>query len=208
MNLRIGFVTFFTAVLLSPAIVCAQATLGLQNTEFTVKLPSFLRTRGAKPGDTFTAVVTTPDIFQGGELAGKVSRVSRSTKPGAKSELSFSFETLAVNGRSYSILADLKEVSNSLGVKEVDEKGRAIGRTSVIKKPMTGIIIGTLLTEGMRATLGGGKANEKGAVSPPAPEAGGGSLAGGFFSLTLTTTGGDIEFGPGLQFVLLVSDRQ
>jgi outer membrane lipoprotein SlyB len=83
-------------------------------------------------------------------------------------------------------------------VKNVDEGGRAIG-TSSSKKKLGGAAIGA----GVGGILGGALGGGTGA----AIGAGAGAGAGLLFAVKFTTSGTDMEFAPGSQFVLDVSDR-
>jgi uncharacterized protein YcfJ len=115
-----------------------------------------------------------------------------------KAEVSFAFETITLRGVTYSIQADLKEVANSQGVKNVDEEGRVIGKSSK-KKAMESALVGSALGALLGAAMNGGKGAAAGA--------GVGAAAGLLVGITFTTSGSDMEFAPGSQFTLVASDR-
>lgn len=175
----------------------AAGTLGLKDAEMTVKLLSPISTKTSQKGDQFSAQVITPEKYQGTALEGKVQSVTRA-HGSEKAEISFAFETITVGGVTHPIQAELKDVTNSHGVKNVDEEGRAIG-TSSSKKKVAGAAIGA----GVGGILGGALGGARGA----AIGAGAGAGAGLLFAIKFTTSGTDMEFAPGSQFVLDVSDR-
>ncbi len=170
--------------------------LGLHDTTFTAKLLSPLSTKTSQRGDTFSVEVISPGEYEGSIIEGRVNNVKKAKKQ-KKAEISFAFETLTFKGRTYPIQADLKDVANSKGVKEVDDEGHAIGKTSNKKK-----ILGTLAGGGLGALLGGLAAGGKGAAAGATI----GAAAGFAIAIGLTTSGTDVEFAPGSTFTLLVSD--
>lgn len=177
----------------------ASPALGLKEAEFTVKLLSPISTKTSQKGDTFSAQVISPVQYQNGVVEGKITNVKKAKKGGGKSEILFAFHSLTIGTLTYPVVADLKGVTNSQGVKEVDEEGRAIGRTSNRKKAASaaaGAAIGAL--------IGGLAGGSKGAAIGAAAGAGAGLL----FAVTLTTSGSEMEFAPGSLFALLVSDRE
>ncbi len=173
--------------------------LGLNNADFTVKLLSPISTKTSQKGDTFSAQVIAPAQYENAVLEGRVSNVKKAKKGGEKSEILFAFQTLTVGNRTYPIVADLKEVANSKGVKEVDEEGRAIGRTSNKKRAAS-----ALAGSAVGAIIGGLAGGSKGAAIGAAA----GAAAGLLIGVKFTTAGTDMEFAPGSTFLLLVSDRE
>jgi hypothetical protein len=111
----------------------------------------------------------------------------------------FAFDTLTFNGRTAPISAVLKEVFNSKGVKDVDEEGRVIGKSS--NKKRTEAALGGAL---VGALVGGLRGGGGGAAAGAAIGAGAGLAVG----ITLTATGTDIEFRPGSHFSIEVSDSR
>lgn len=208
MQTRRNFSTFLfslqlTMVLLVFAIlVGAQAPqpsrpLGLSEQIMTVSLLSPISTRTAKDNDQIVARVTTPPQFEGATIEGRVQKVTKA-KSGDKAEILFSFQTLTWNDHTYLIRAELTDVANSKGIKNVDDEGVAIGKSS--KK---GRIIATLLGSAAGAAIGAAAGGGKGA----AVGAGAGAVAGLLIGTKFTARGPNIEFAPGSQFILKVSDR-
>jgi hypothetical protein len=171
--------------------------LGLKDAEMSVKLMSPISTKTSKAGDRFTAQVLTPSTYDGAFIEGRIASV-KAAKNRDKAEISFQFETLTFQATTHHIQADLKEVANSQGVKNVDEEGRAIGKSSK-KKALQSALIGSVLG----GILGGASAGAKGAAVGAAAGAGAGLL----FAIKFTTSGSQMEFSPGSTFTLLVSDR-
>lgn len=86
------------------------------------------RRRGSKAGDRFSAQVLAPDTYDGAIIEGRIASI-KAAKNRDKAEIAFQFETLTFQNATHRIQADLKEVANSQGVKNVDEEGRAIGKS-------------------------------------------------------------------------------
>jgi hypothetical protein len=171
--------------------------LGLRNTEMSVKLLSPISTKTSQPRDKFSAQVMVPDLYSGAVLEGHIASI-KTAKKRDKAEISFQFETLTFRGVTYPIQADLKEVANSQGVKNVDEEGRAIGKSSN-KKALESALIGSAVGGILGAAMGGAKGAAAGA--------GVGAGAGLLFAVKFTTSGSQMEFAPGSMLTLLVSDR-
>jgi hypothetical protein len=176
----------------------APPPLGLKDAEMTVRLLSPISTKTSQKGDKFSAQVITPESFKDSVVEGHINDVRKAEKRD-KAQISFAFETMTASDATHPIQADLKEVTNSRGVKSVDEEGRAVGKTS-IKKSVGAAAIGG----GVGGLLGGKLGGAKGA----AIGAGAGAAAGLLFAISFTTDGTDMEFAPGSQFLLVVSDRE
>jgi hypothetical protein len=173
------------------------APLGLKDVEMTVKLMSPISTKTSQRGDRFSAQVMAPELYKDAVIEGHINTIKKPKKRD-KAEVSFAFEAITVRGATHPVQADLKEIANSQGVKDVDEEGRAIGKSSK-KKAVESALIGSAVG----ALLGGVVAGGKGAAAG----AGAGAAAGLLIGITFTTSGSDMEFAPGSRFTLLVSDR-
>lgn len=174
---------------------------GLKNQVFDVRLLSPINSATAKEGDSFSATIDGPPEWQGGMVTGHITKVQRPQRGLGKgsAQIMFVFDTLTFSGRTASISAVLKDVSNSKGVKDVDEEGRVIGKTSNKKRAeaaLGGAFLGALVG-GLRG--GGGGAAAGAAI---------GAGAGFAVATTLTSTGTDIEFRPGSHFSIEVSDAR
>jgi len=157
----------------------------------------WLSRRSVQKLDAQALSVVSPEAYQDAHIEGKI----QDTKPAKKSnkaEISFAFTTLIKGEKRYPIEADLAEVSNSKGVKNVDEEGRVIGKSSM-KKKLAGTAAGAGIGAAIGALAGGGKGAGIGAAA--------GAGAGLLLTIGFTTSGSDIEFLPGSVFTMTVSDR-
>jgi hypothetical protein len=195
----VAVLTLFTAPVYSgQANASAPAPpLGLKNTEMVVRLMSPISTKTSRAGEKFTAEVITPQLFAGAFVEGQIASI-KTAKNREKAEVSFQFETLTIQNVAHPIEADLKQVANSQGVKDVDDEGHAIGKSSK-KKALESALIGSAIG----GILGGATGGAKGA----AVGAGAGAGAGLLFAIKFTTSGSQIEFAPGSTLTLDVSDR-
>jgi hypothetical protein len=185
----------------APANNQPGASFHLHNQEFVVKLLSPLSTKTSKPGDAFTASVQSPAQFQGGIMEGRITSLKKAEKGvgKGKTEILFEFNTLTFSGQTAHVAADLHDISNSKGVKDVDEEGRVIGKSSNKKR-----FLSTALGAGGGALIGGLTGGATGAVIGGVA----GGAAGLAIGLTMTSTASDIELQPGSLFTLTVSDAQ
>lgn len=179
----------------------ADPAFGIHDQVFTVRLLSPISTKTARVGDTFTAIVLTPEQFENGVLEGRVASLKKPQNGFGqnKSEVQLEFDSLTWSGRTQLITADLRDVANSQGAKGVDDEGHVIGHSSNKKRiagAAGGAGVGALI--GMRA--GGVVGGIVGAAS--------GALAGYLITARVTSTSSDIEFRPGSVFTLQVSDAR
>ncbi|MBT9333142.1 hypothetical protein [Paracidobacterium acidisoli] len=174
---------------------------GIHEETFVVKLLSPLSTRTARAGDSFTASVQTPAKYLNAIVEGHVTSLRKPENgfKAGKPEIQMAFDSITWSGLTEPISAELHDVSNSQGVKSVDDEGHVIGHTSA-KKRLAGAAGGA----GMGAlvgTLRGGLAG--GIIGAVA-----GGVAGYLITAKLTSTGENIEFKPGSLFTLQVSDAK
>jgi len=196
---------YFLLVAISAGLLCAQAPpqrisgFGLKDTTFVVNLLSPLSTKTGKAGDTFTASVEVPSRYQGAVIEGRITKLKRPGKGvgKGKAKVQFHFDTLTFNNQIAPVVANLVEVANSQGVKNIDDEGGTIGVTSNRKRALAALIGG-----GIGAGIGAAAGGAQGAAIGAAAGAGAGLMIG----LTMTTTGSDVEFRPGSKFTLTISD--
>ncbi len=169
------------------------------HTAFAVKLLTPVSTKGSQEGDTFTCLVIEPAEISGAEVSGKITKLKAPKKGKGNAEISFEFKSVSFKGESRDILAELKDVSNSQGVKSVDEEGHVISKTSKKKSA-----VAALTGAGLGALLGGIAGGGKGAAIGAAA----GGAAGLIIGIKMTASASNIEFFPGSQFSLDVSDAQ
>jgi hypothetical protein len=164
--------------------------------DFEVKTLSPLSASGNKKGDKFTVQVLTPEKFRDALIEGEVANSKASGKVKGKSELLLRFNKLiAADKTEVPIRADLTEIRNSKGVANVDEEGRAIGKSSKAKDALMVGVLG-----GIGAAIGGATSGAGGAAT--------GAAIGAGVALTIafSTTGEDIKLEPGSIFVLRVTE--
>ena len=168
---------------------------GIQAGTVTARLLSDLNTRTARDNDEMTLLVESGP-YRGGYLKGVITKAKRPGKliGRGKSEISFQFEQLTFNGRTFPVSAELKRISNSRGKANVDEEGRAIGAGPSGKK--RGLIAAVGAATG--ATIGAIAGGAKGAVIGGAAGAGAGLVA----SYTIVASGSDLELNKGSVFTL------
>jgi hypothetical protein len=164
---------------------------------FVAKLLSSLSASNNKKGDKFTLQVLEPGSYAGGIIEAEVSKAKASGKVSGKSEFLFSFDSLTLkDGKTIPIVADLKEVSNSKGLAQVDDEGHAIGK-SVTKKKLLSVLGLGAAGAVIGRVVGGGSGAAKGAAI--------GAAVG--MTIAFSTKGPDIKFEPGSQFKLLVNSQ-
>jgi hypothetical protein len=164
--------------------------LGLKDIEMAVKVMSPMGTVSSSVGDGFSAMVLAPRNYAGAILAGHIVSV-RAAKDHDKPEISLQLETLTFQDKRHLIQADLREVANSKGFNNVDEEGRALGKSSKKKKSAAaGGIFGAAMRGAKTAVVGSG------------------SGADLLFTIKFTTNAAQIELAPGSMFTLRVSDRK
>ncbi len=164
---------------------------------FVAKLLSPLSASKNKKGDKFTLQVLEPRPYTGGIIEAEVSKAKASGKASGKSEFLFSFDSLTLkNGKTIPIVADLKEVSNSKGMAQIDDEGHAIGKSATKKKLLSILGLGAA-GAAIGRVVGGGSGAAKGAAV--------GAAVG--MTIAFSTRGPDIRFEPGSQFRLLVNNQ-
>ncbi|UCF36319.1 MAG: hypothetical protein JSU96_16060 [Acidobacteriota bacterium] len=174
-----------------------QQDEALKDTAFVTRTMSPLSASVNKKGDRFTLQVISPDEYKNGQIEGEVRKAKASGKVKGKSELLFGFDRLILkDGTEVPIEAELVGVSNSEGVKDVDEEGRVIGKSSK-KKDITR----TAILSGLGALVGGLAGGGKGAAAGAAIGAGIG------LTIAFSTKGEDIRFDSGSTFELSVTQE-
>ena len=175
--------------------------LGIKHVAFTAKLLAPISTKESKEGDMFTALVEEPSQYSGAILEGSITRLRKARKVGknAKSELAFHVESMTWEGTTVPVTVDLTDVANSKGVRNVDEEGHVIGKSSNAKR-QAGAALGSLAG----AVIGGALAGSSGALIGAAAGAGLGLV----IAVGFTSANEDIDLQPGSRLTLDVSDRE
>jgi hypothetical protein len=167
----------------------------IKNETFEGKILSPLSASTSKKGDRFTLQVLTPERYQKALIEGEVAKAKAAGRVKGQSELLFSFKKLVLaDGKELSIVADLAGIKNSQGVKDVDEEGRVLGKSSIKKDIAT-----TAVASGVGALIGGLAGGGSGAAKGVAI----GAAVG--LTITFSTRGEDIKLAPGSIFTLTVN---
>lgn len=183
------------------SVLCVLPFSGAQqSTIFVVKLLAPISTKTSNVGDRFTALVEEPAEYNGGVLEGSITKLKQPERGlgKGKPEIAFEFETLTFRGEMKAISANLKDLTNSNGVKGVDEEGRVIGTTSNMKR-----LLWTALASGAGAAIGSAVGGARGAATG----AGLGAAIGLAISVTMTAAGSDVQLNTGSHFTLDVYPR-
>ena len=162
-------------------------------TRFRATLMSPLSTQTSRKGDTVTAQVISPEAFRGAILEGKVQESKSGAKLKGTSVLNFSFNKLSFNNNVLTVHATVEELTNSKGIKGVDEEGRIIKKKNSLGK----VAVATGIGAAIGAAVGGGKGAAIGA---------GAGAAAGLIFIEVGTEGANIAFAPGSEFVLNVKE--
>jgi hypothetical protein len=102
----------------TPVSIPSDAELGL-------RLTSPINTKSNHTGDHFTALVTTPQEFEGATVDGHIATLNRSGRVTGKTELVLAFDTITLrDGRQCPLNADVVKILDSDKVKKVDQEGR------------------------------------------------------------------------------------
>jgi hypothetical protein len=178
----------------------AEKSTRITKQTFKVQLNNGLGTATSKVDDEVTAVVMEPQEYIGWQMIGHIKKLTPAQKGSNKpASLDFQFETLAKDSaNTIEVRADVVEVTNSKGVKNVDDEGNIIGGVSNKKKALGGI--GGGVFGGVVGYAAGG------AAGAAIGAAGGAAL--GYTLVKMTTKGGqDITFEKGANFALEVNSN-
>jgi hypothetical protein len=164
-------------------------SLGIQNQELVIQLLQPISTDHSHNGDVFSSGVLLPDNLKGALVEGKVTKVTPARRR-RKAEIQFAFYALVIQNQNYALVAELEGVTNSRGVKDVDEEGQVIGKTSRKKTAFE-----------IAACTAGAATCWKLSGSPACL-----LIAAACYGITQTvvTNGSNVEFQPGCQFTIRV----
>jgi hypothetical protein len=107
----------------------SQRNYGLFNipsgTELRLRLASSISTKTSRVGDSFTAAVTSPSLYDGATVQGHIANLNRSGRVTGKTELTLAFDSITLaDGRHGALDAELERIVISERVKKVDAEGR------------------------------------------------------------------------------------
>ncbi len=163
------------------------------NTTLTADLQSKLSTKESQDGDRFTLQVTTPGVYNGAIIEGRLANADSSGRVTGRANLSMEFDTIRLrNGRTYRFAGFVEEVTLPNGEKvKVNNEG-TVRDDNQTTKTVTRAGIGAGIGAILGAVLGGGQGAAIGAAI------GAGAGAG-----SVILQGRDnIELEPGTTFML------
>ncbi|MCI0339441.1 MAG: hypothetical protein L0226_17855 [Acidobacteria bacterium] len=142
-------------------------------TEMRVRLENEIDTKKAKDGDTFTAIVLSPEKYMDSTVEGHVAAINQSGKMKGQTQLSLTFDRIRLNnGQTIPIAAQLVQVYDEKSAKEVDEEGNvksgSQGKTTAkrgVGGAALGAIIGGIAGGGSGAAIGAAVGGGAGAGS-------------------------------------------
>jgi hypothetical protein len=141
-------------------------------TELKIRLENEIDTKKAKAGDTFTAIVLSPEKYMDSTVDGHVAQINESGKIKGQTQLSLEFDRVRLtSGKTVPIAAQVVKIYDEKSAKEVDEEGNvksgSQGKDTAVRTG-GGAALGALIG----GIAGGGKGAAIGAV------VGGGAGAG------------------------------
>jgi hypothetical protein len=141
-------------------------------TELKIRLENEIDTKKAKAGDTFTAIVLSPEKYMDSTVEGHVAQINESGKIKGQTQLSLEFDRVRLtSGKTVPIAAQVVKIYDEKSAKEVDEEGNvksgSQGKDTAVRTG-GGAALGALIG----GIAGGGKGAAIGAV------VGGGAGAG------------------------------
>lgn len=93
-------------------------------TQLNLRLTSSIDSKRNRPGDRFTAEVTTPGPYEGAKIDGHIDKLNQSGKVSGRTEMALAFDSITMpDGRSANLTASLEKITESETVKTVDEEG-------------------------------------------------------------------------------------
>jgi hypothetical protein len=131
-------------------------------TELKIRLENEIDTKKAKNGDTFTAIVLSPEKYMDSTVDGHVAQINQSGKIKGQTQLSLSFDRVQLtNGQTIPIAAQVVQIYGEKSAKEVDEEGNvksgSQGKDTAIRTgggAALGAIIGGIAGGGKGAAIG------------------------------------------------------
>jgi hypothetical protein len=142
-------------------------------TELKIRLENEIDTKKAKSGDTFTAIVLSPEKYMDSTVDGHVAQINQSGKIKGQTQLSLEFDRIQLtNGRTIPIAAQVVRIYDEKSAKEVDEEGNvksgSQGKDTAVRTgggAALGAIIGGIAGGGKGAAIGAAVGGGAGAGS-------------------------------------------
>jgi hypothetical protein len=131
-------------------------------TEMKIRLENEIDTKKAKSGDTFTAIVLSPDKYMDSTVEGHVAQVTQSGKIKGQTELALEFDRIQLTtGKTVPIAAQIVKIYDAKSAKEVDEEGSvksgSQGKDTAVRTgggAALGAVIGAIAGGGKGAAIG------------------------------------------------------
>ena len=131
-------------------------------TEMKIRLENEIDTKKNKAGDTFTAIVLSPDEYMDATVEGHIAQINESGKIKGQTQLALAFDRVKLtNGQTIPIAAQVVQIYNSKSGKQVDEEGNvksgSQGKSTAVRTgggAAVGAIIGGIAGGGKGAAIG------------------------------------------------------
>ncbi len=128
----------------------------------TVKLENDINTNASQDNDRFRMTVTSPNQFRGAIVEGYISGVNRSGRATGRSNLTFNFEKITFNGRTYDFAGNIQSIADQTGKQvKIDSEGTVQGGNQTVQTAKRGgigagigAIIGAIAGGGTGAAIG------------------------------------------------------
>lgn len=164
-------------------------------TRLTARLDTTVNTRASQVGDRISLTVISPSQYNGAVIEGRLVDAASSGRVSGRANLSFSFDTLRMNGRTYNFAGIIDSVTAANGDSVTVNNEGTVRDNNQTNKTVTRAGIGAVLGAIVGAIAGGGQGAAIGAT------VGAGAGAG-----TVLISGRDtLELGPGTTFDITAS---
>ncbi|MBO0722285.1 MAG: hypothetical protein J2P41_15775 [Blastocatellia bacterium] len=142
-------------------------------TEMRIRLENEIDSKKTKSGDTFTAVVLSPEKYMDATVLGHVAQVNQSGKIQGQTQVSLSFDEVKLNsGQTIPIDAQIVQIYDEKTAKKLDEEGNiksgSQGKSTAVRTgggAALGAIIGGIAGGGKGAAIGAAAGGGAGAGS-------------------------------------------
>lgn len=131
-------------------------------TVITGTLENEINTNASQTNDRFRMTVTAPNEFRGAVIEGYISGVNRSGRATGRSNLTFNFEKITLNGKTYDFAGNLQSIVDQSGkAVTIDSEGTVQGGNQTVQTAKRsgigagiGAIIGAIAGGGTGAAIG------------------------------------------------------
>lgn len=133
-------------------------------TRLTATLNTPIKTRVSQVGDRFTMTVTSPAQYRDALIEGRIVEAASSGRVTGRANLSLAFDTIRMNGRTYSFAGiidgvrptngDSVSVNNEGAIRDSSQTNRTVTRAGI--GAVLGAIIGAIAGGGEGAAIGAG----------------------------------------------------